>query len=118
MDESGSFGAFLLTVPFVLILIAWLIVAGVAAWVAPEGRRLTFFLITLFFLGPIGIAAAAIAQPRPAASRPVSAAPIQARQQPVIPTAPPREFEDTFEGRFMRRMHGLGEESDHQSGDK
>lgn len=47
-------------------MVVWLLLFPlVAAWVAPDGRKLTFFWITLFFLGPLGIAAAAIAQPRP-----------------------------------------------------
>lgn len=48
-----------------VLVFLWVLIAAVAAVVAPYDRRLTFFLITLFFLGPIGIAAAAVAQPRP-----------------------------------------------------
>ena len=64
MDDKTGIGL-LFGLPFVVLLVAWLIVAGVAALVAPDDRKGTFFLITLFFLGPLGIAAAAIAQPRP-----------------------------------------------------
>lgn len=80
MDDNIGI-AWLFGIPFGVLLIAWLIVAGVAALVAPDDRKGTFFLITLFFLGPLGIAAAAIAQPRP--RRPPL--PGLARQQPSVP---------------------------------
>jgi hypothetical protein len=38
---------------------------GVAALVAPQGRRVTFFLLSLFFLGPFGVGFASVAPPRP-----------------------------------------------------
>ena len=66
MNESDTgLVAGILALPILVILFLWLIVALVAAAVAPIGRRLQFFIITLFFLGPLGIAAAAVAQPRP-----------------------------------------------------
>jgi len=62
--DDANLGAFLLGLPLAVIVIGWLIVGIVAAVVAPKDRQGTFLLITLFFLGPLGIAAAAIAQPR------------------------------------------------------
>jgi DNA-directed RNA polymerase subunit RPC12/RpoP len=61
----------------VIILVVWLICAAVAWTLAPD-RDMTFFLVTLLILGPLGVAAALIAQPRdpePAAPprRPVAA---------------------------------------------
>ena len=51
-----------------LAVVLWLLVFGalgaVAALVAPRGRRLVFFLLTFFLFGPLGIALAAIANPR------------------------------------------------------
>ena len=47
-------------VPVILIVVGWIAVAIVA----PAGRNGTFFIITLLFLGPLGLAAAAVAQPR------------------------------------------------------
>jgi hypothetical protein len=48
-------------------LLVWLMVFGffgaIAAIVAPPRRRLRFFLLTLFFLGPLGIGFASIAPP-------------------------------------------------------
>ncbi len=60
----GNSGSFILGLPFAVVFVLWIVCGVVAAVVAPWDRRMTFFLITLFFLGPIGIAAAAIAQPR------------------------------------------------------
>jgi hypothetical protein len=61
----------------VIILVVWLICAAVAWTLAPD-RDMTFFLVTLLILGPLGVAAALIAQPRdpepaPAPRRPVAA---------------------------------------------
>ena len=58
--------AYILGLPFVVVFVLWIVLALVAAWVAPADRRVTFFLLTAFFLGPIGLAAASIAQPRTA----------------------------------------------------
>jgi hypothetical protein len=45
------------------ILVVWLLIAVAACIVAPD-RRGTFFVMPLLFLGPLGLAAALIAQPR------------------------------------------------------
>jgi DNA-directed RNA polymerase subunit RPC12/RpoP len=47
-----------------IVVIVWVACAVVAAFVAPDDRTVTFTVITMFILGPIGVAAAAIAQPR------------------------------------------------------
>jgi hypothetical protein len=47
------------------ILVAWLISAFVALSEAPRGRGGEFFLLTLFFLGPLGVGFAAVAQREP-----------------------------------------------------
>jgi hypothetical protein len=49
---------------FFLILIAWLAMTFVAYFVAPDDRRLTFCLLTALVAGPLGLLAAAVAQPR------------------------------------------------------
>jgi DNA-directed RNA polymerase subunit RPC12/RpoP len=57
---------FLLGVPVILLIpfiLAWVVFLVAAAAVAPADRRGTFTLITLFF-GPLGLIAAAVAQPR------------------------------------------------------
>jgi bacteriorhodopsin len=41
----------------VVLLLVWLVSAGVAAVVSPPRRGLEFFLITFFFLGPLGCTA-------------------------------------------------------------
>jgi len=68
MDDSNNPGgaafAYLFATPFIVGIVYWLLCAVTAGVVAPRGRETTFVLITLFFLGPIGIAAAAVAQPR------------------------------------------------------
>lgn len=85
MDVVGGVG--------ILVLLAiWLLLfPTVAAVVAPDDRRWTFFWITLFFLGPFGIAAAAIAQPRP--PRFVTASPHAVTSTPTHPRrkGPPPE---------------------------
>jgi len=48
---------------FVLIFV-WVVSAIVAATAAPEGRAAEFFVLTLFFLGPLGVGFAAVAVPR------------------------------------------------------
>jgi hypothetical protein len=57
MDEFKLFWLFYV----VVILVVLLGIAAIAAVVAPPRRRLRFFLITLFCLGPLGIGFAAIA---------------------------------------------------------
>ena len=49
---------------YIFIGVIWLICAAVAAGVAPRGRQPEFFLLTLFFLGPLGVGFAAVAVPR------------------------------------------------------
>jgi hypothetical protein len=70
----------LLGLPFGVLLLLWLIMGLIAAWVAPEDRRLVFFLLTFFLLlGPLGVAAAAIAQPRRQLQSSVPVAPERTR---------------------------------------
>jgi hypothetical protein len=48
------------------VILAVLVFPTIAALVAPDGRRFEFFLLTLIVLwGPIGVACAAVANPRP-----------------------------------------------------
>jgi hypothetical protein len=54
---------------FFLIPMAWLALIFVAYFVAPDDRRLTFSLLTALVAGPLGVLAAAVAQPR---SRPLT----------------------------------------------
>lgn len=65
-DGIGAAFAFLAAAPFVIAIVFWIVCAVIASSVAPEDRRWTFVGITFFFLGPLGVAAAAIAQPRKA----------------------------------------------------
>lgn len=58
----------------IIFLTVWVILAVVAWAVAPDDRRWQFVGLTLLVLGPLGVAAAAIAQPR----------------VPVDPAPPPR----------------------------
>ncbi|KUI41813.1 hypothetical protein AU198_11655 [Mycobacterium sp. GA-1199] len=55
------------TALFVVGLILWIVwFPFIAALVAPDGRRFEFFLLTMFVLiGPLGVACAAVANPRP-----------------------------------------------------
>jgi hypothetical protein len=48
----------------VVMGIVWVISAAVASGVAPEGRSGEFFILTLLFLGPLGVGFAAVAAPR------------------------------------------------------
>jgi DNA-directed RNA polymerase subunit RPC12/RpoP len=58
---------------FVTLLLIWLVCGVVAQAVAPD-RRATFFWVTFLILGPLGVAAALIAQPSHAGNwRPVAA---------------------------------------------
>jgi hypothetical protein len=52
---------------FGFVLFMWVVFFPlIAAAVAPDGRRFAFFVLTLLVLpGPIGVACAAIANPRP-----------------------------------------------------
>ncbi len=49
---------------FFLIPISWLAMVFAAYWVAPDDRRLTFSVLTALVGGPLGLLAAAVAQPR------------------------------------------------------
>src|ERR1035441_7285172 len=51
-------------VEVVLAVVVWVLMGLAAYAVAPDDRPLTFVLLTLFLLGPLGLAAAAIAQVR------------------------------------------------------
>jgi predicted RNA-binding Zn-ribbon protein involved in translation (DUF1610 family) len=55
---------------FIVIIVVWVVIAVVASFVAPD-RSATFFWTTLLFLGPLGLMAALIAQPRPRQWRPL-----------------------------------------------
>jgi hypothetical protein len=58
-----------LALGWLTLIFIWLVVFGVlatiAALVAPEGRRGTFFLLTFFILGPLGVGFASVAPARP-----------------------------------------------------
>jgi hypothetical protein len=70
--NNNPFEAFWTTY-FIAIIVAWVVVALVASFGAPDRRAGTFFLTTLLFLGPLGLMPALIAQPRPRAeSRPLA----------------------------------------------
>jgi hypothetical protein len=58
-DLGAIVGAYIGTLIFI-----WVVCAIVAAGVAPRGRQGEFFLLTLFFLGPLGVGFAAVATPR------------------------------------------------------
>ncbi|KUI41812.1 hypothetical protein AU198_11650 [Mycobacterium sp. GA-1199] len=85
---------------FLAILLWWIFIGAVAAFVAPEDRRLTFFLITIFFLGPLGIGFAAVAQSRlvapltyvlDAATAPPPESPTSAEESPPSAPQPPSQ---------------------------
>jgi hypothetical protein len=66
-NDAGGIGAalaFLTALPFVLGILYWIALIVAAVLVAPPDRRGTFGLLTAFLLGPLGVAAASIAQPR------------------------------------------------------
>jgi hypothetical protein len=52
------------TTPNIVLLVAWVILAAIAAIAAPEGRKTIFFVCTLLLLGPLGVHAALVANPR------------------------------------------------------
>ncbi|WP_396913649.1 hypothetical protein [Mycolicibacterium sp.] len=56
-------GSFLLFAA--VFLVVWLLVALLACAVAPDDRAWSFFWCTLLLLGPLGVAVALLAQPRP-----------------------------------------------------
>lgn len=49
---------------FLIVLLVWLVNAFVASHLAPKDRTATFFWLTLLILGPLGVLAAVLAQPR------------------------------------------------------
>jgi hypothetical protein len=54
-DTHGDIGpalAALAAAPVIVFMVRWVLLAVVAAFVAPEGRGETFFLLTFLFLGP------------------------------------------------------------------
>ena len=51
--------------PLIAGALLWLVLSLAAAAVAPSGRRVVFFFCTLLVLGPLGLMAALIANPRP-----------------------------------------------------
>ena len=64
--DFGPYIGMLLIVGAILLLFVF---PTIAALVAPADRRVTFFVLTFFVLpGPLGVACAAIANPRPAAA--------------------------------------------------
>lgn len=52
------------TIPNAVLLVAWILIAAIAAVVAPEGRKSVFFFCTLLLLGPLGVHAALVADYR------------------------------------------------------
>jgi DNA-directed RNA polymerase subunit RPC12/RpoP len=64
---TGISGVFYVLTLIVVGLFLWVLNAFVAAAVAPEDRSKTFFWLTLLILGPLGVAAAAVAQTRDSA---------------------------------------------------
>jgi hypothetical protein len=70
MGHESSFNLFAFTLTtFLFAFIVWLglfaVLGVIAAGVAPEGRRRTFFWLTFLILGPLGVGFAAVASPRP-----------------------------------------------------
>jgi hypothetical protein len=61
IDLGAIFGAYIGAIIFI-----WVASALVASGVAPRGRGGEFFVLTLFFLGPLGVGFAAVAAPREA----------------------------------------------------
>lgn len=61
-DTEIQFGDFAIiaALPLVVGVVLWMVLAVVAGLVAPEGRRFTFFICTLLFLGPLGLHAALV----------------------------------------------------------
>ncbi|MEO3761222.1 hypothetical protein ABGB19_23455 [Mycobacterium sp. B14F4] len=59
LDVGSFLGAY---VGFIVVV--WIISAVVASGIAPLKRQLEFFLLTVFFLGPLGVGFAAVAPDR------------------------------------------------------
>ncbi len=68
MNDGSAVWAFILA-NFIIAFFLWLVVFGicgaVAAWVGPPEDRVRWFLLTFFFLGPMGVGFAAIAPSGP-----------------------------------------------------
>jgi hypothetical protein len=87
--DLAQLGAGLTVTALGLVVMIWVLIAIGATIVAPRGRRLTFFLITILCLGPLGLAAASVAQPRTSTPpdqlpppEPIRDPPVQATQRP------------------------------------
>jgi DNA-directed RNA polymerase subunit RPC12/RpoP len=79
-DNGSEIGIGLLgltLLPLVLLFLLWLLIAGIAGFIAMDRGRsgFGFFLVTFFFLGPLGIAVALLA----------------AREENGVPVGPPVE---------------------------
>jgi hypothetical protein len=83
-DVPAIFAGFGLFFIFVLVVM-WLVLGGIAALVAPDDRRLTFFWLTFLLLGPLGVHAAAIASPRDPAFAPSLRPVSPPRSKPALP---------------------------------
>jgi DNA-directed RNA polymerase subunit RPC12/RpoP len=86
-DNSGI-GAFFAVAPIVFIflgLVFWIAQAALAAFVAPADRRLTFGLVTFFLLGPLGLVAALVANPRTAPEPPSERPAVAGRRRFICP---------------------------------
>lgn len=62
MSTDGGFDPLVVLIPVAII---WVLSGFVAAEEAPKHRRLEFLVLTLVFLGPMGVGFAAVAPPRP-----------------------------------------------------
>jgi DNA-directed RNA polymerase subunit RPC12/RpoP len=63
-DWFPALGGILVFFLFAVAIALWIGTAFLAWRLAPDDRPWAFFWMTLFFLGPLGIAAALVAQPR------------------------------------------------------
>jgi hypothetical protein len=64
-DQMADWLAQLSGLVLAIVIIVWLFIALCAYIVAPRDRAWGFFWCTLLILGPIGVAVALLAQPRP-----------------------------------------------------
>jgi DNA-directed RNA polymerase subunit RPC12/RpoP len=88
LDLGAILGAY---IGFIIAI--WLFSAIIASGVAPTGRQLEFFFITLLFLGPIGVGFAAVAQPR--------APSVPGRMHYLCPRCAAAQFLDSSEDSFV-----------------
>jgi hypothetical protein len=63
MGNATNWGIFTFVMFFFIWLVLWVLLAWIAAMVAPDDRIGTFVGLTLLF-GPVGVLAAAVASPR------------------------------------------------------